>query len=87
MQLLKQYGPVVGLLLFMIYLDWRRIDKLLDRNSQIYESHVKELYETQKWLMTKLIGPQPSSTEVPTIQTLKETAKQVDKNKEGENKK
>jgi hypothetical protein len=86
-QLLKQYGPVVALLLLLIYWSWRRIDKLLDRNAEIYETHIKQLYETQKWLMTKLIGPQPSSTDLPTIEKLKETAKQAEEKKEGEDKK
>ena len=86
-QLLKQYGPVVAILLLLIYWSWRRIDKLLDRNAEIYESHIKQLSETQKWLLTKLIGPQPSSAELPTIQELKETVKQAEEKKEGQSKK
>jgi hypothetical protein len=54
----------------------------MDRNAQVYESHIKQLSETQSWLLTKLIGPQPSSTGQPTIQQLKETVKQAEE-KEG----
>lgn len=73
-QLLKQYGPVVALLLLLIYWMARRIDNLLDRNTQIYDAHIKQLSDTQKWLLTKLIGPQPSSADSPTIQQLTEVA-------------
>lgn len=69
--LLKQYGPVVAVLLVVIYWQARQINKLLDRNSSIYEAHIKSLWETQQWLMTKLIGPQPSSQASPTVQEIK----------------
>jgi hypothetical protein len=68
--IVKQYGPAVGLLLVLIFWLARRIDKLLDRNAQIYESHIAQLTQTQSWLLTKLIGPQPSSSDAPTIKQL-----------------
>ena len=74
----KQYGPVVGLLLaLIIWLSWR-LDKVMDRNAQVYESHIRQLSETQNWLLTKLIGPQPSSAGQPTIGQLKETVKRTE---------
>ena len=81
-QLAKQYGPVVGLLLALIFwLSWR-LDKVMDRNAQVYEAHIKQLSEIQNWLLTKIIGPQPSSTGQPTIQQMKETVKRAEE-KEG----
>lgn len=85
-QILRQYGPVVALLPILIYWQSRRIDKLLDRNTEIYESHIKQLYETQKTLLTKLIGSQPSSDDEPTMQQLKETVKQADGKEDGSDK-
>ena len=74
--LLKQYGPLITVLLVLVYWFARRIDKLIDRNTEIYEAHVKQLCETQKWLLTKLIGPQPSSSDAPTVKQLKDTVAQ-----------
>lgn len=74
--IVKQYGPAVGLLLVLIYWLARRIDKLLDRNAEIYESHIKQLTETQSWLLTKLIGPQPSSADAPTIKQLQKAVEE-----------
>jgi len=71
LNLIKQYGPTVGALLIIIYWQWRQIDKLLERNSTIYENHIKALYEAQSRLLDKLIGPQPSSQVLPTIKELK----------------
>jgi hypothetical protein len=87
--IVKQYGPAVGLLLVLIYWLARRIDKLLDRNAEIYESHIAQLTQTQSWLLTKLIGPQPSSSEAPTIKQLQEAVedKQSKDRKTEENKK
>jgi hypothetical protein len=71
LNLIKQYGPTVAVLLIIIYWQWRQIDKLLERNSTIYENHIKALYEAQTRLLDKLIGPQPSSQTLPTIKELK----------------
>lgn len=79
--LVKQYGPVVSILFILIFWMARRIDGLLDRNATIYEEHVKQLTETQKWLLTRLIGPQPSSTEAPTTKDLEALAKKKKEDK------
>ena len=71
LNLVKQYGPTVAALLIIIYWQWRQIDKLLERNSTIYENHIKALYEAQNRLLDKLLGPQPSSQTLPTIKELK----------------
>ena len=76
--LAKQYGPTAAVLLVIIYWQWRHIDKLIERNASIYEKHIKNLSETQNWLLAKLIGPQPSSSESPTMEELKEAAKRPD---------
>jgi hypothetical protein len=79
---IKQYGPTVGALLIIIYWQWRQIDKLLERNSTIYENHIKALYEAQNRLLDKLIGPQPSSQSSPTIKELKATSGSEEATKE-----
>lgn len=76
LNLLKQYGPTVGILLLIIYSQWRHIDKLLERNAAIYEAHIKALYETQDRLLTQLIGPRTSSQTLPTMKELKAAAKE-----------
>jgi hypothetical protein len=35
--LLKQYGPLVAVMVFFLYWFTKRIDGLLDRNAQIYD--------------------------------------------------
>lgn len=74
LNLVKQYGPVIAALLVLIWWQWRQIEKLLERNAAIYESHIKSLYETQGRLLDKLIGPQPSSQSAPTIKDLASSA-------------
>jgi hypothetical protein len=71
---LKQYGPLLGLLLFFIFWQWRQIQKLLESNSKIYEGHIKSLQETQDRLLTHLIGPRPSSLAAPTVEQITATA-------------
>jgi hypothetical protein len=72
--LIKQYGPTIAALFVVIWWQWRHIDKLLERNAAIYESHIKSLYETQTRLLDKLLGPQPSSQTLPTMEQLKAVA-------------
>ena len=72
LNILKQNGPIVAVLLGIIWYQWRHIDKLLDRNAEIYEGHIKVLHETQERLLTKLIGPQQSSQDAPTMKQLTE---------------
>jgi hypothetical protein len=74
LQLLKQYGPVVGLLLLHVWWLTRRIDSLLERNTKIYDSHIQHLWETQQRLLTAVLGPQVSSGQSPTVDELKKKA-------------
>ncbi len=80
--LLKQYGPVVAVLLFIIYWQTRQIDKLLAKNAEIYESHIQHLWETQQRLLIRILGPQPSSQAAPTIDQLKKASSSVEPPKE-----
>jgi hypothetical protein len=72
--LLKQYGPLVAILIFFLYWFTRRIDGLLDRNAQIYEGHIQHLWETQQRLLVALLGAQDSSQSSPTVDDLKKGA-------------
>jgi hypothetical protein len=74
LDILKHNGPIIAVLLGIIWLQWRHIDKLLERNGSIYEEHIKALYQTQERLLTKLIGPQESSEQSPTMKQLKDAA-------------
>lgn len=70
--LLKQYGPIIGLSIGFILWQAHQINKLLDRNSAIYESEIKRLAHVQERLLTHLLGPQPSSASAPTVKELKD---------------
>jgi hypothetical protein len=81
--LLQKYGPLVGLFLVMILAQAWWINRLLERNSVIYDAEIKRLADVQERLLTHIIGPQPSSTSAPTIQDLKSGVKQLgDKSEE-----
>jgi hypothetical protein len=69
--LLKQYGPLVGALIFLLWWFTRRIDGLLDRNATIYEGHIQHLWETQQRLLMTVLGAQESSQAAPTVEDLK----------------
>src|ERR1700688_446911 len=65
--ILKQYGPLVAVSLFLLVWFSRRIDSLLDRNTLIYEKHIEHLWETQKQLLGGVLGAQASSEGAPTV--------------------
>ena len=75
--LLEKYGPLVGLFLVMILAQAWWINRLLDRNAEIYDGEIKRMAEVQDRLLTHIIGPQPSSTSAPTIRDLKDGAKRL----------
>lgn len=68
---LKQYGPLVAVSLFLLYWFTKRIDSLLDRNAAIYDDHIKHLWETQQQLMAAVLGRQDSSQAAPTVDDIK----------------
>jgi hypothetical protein len=69
--ILKQYGPLVAISLFLLYWFTKRIDTLLDRNAEIYDDHIKHLWETQQQLMAAVLGKQDSSGAAPTVDDMK----------------
>ena len=71
LSVLKQYGPVVGILLAYVLWQSRKIDQLLDKNSAIYEGEIQRMSEVQDRLLTKLIGAPGTSTSSPTVDQLK----------------
>ena|SRR5208282_1527835 len=72
--ILKQYGPLVAISLFLLFWFTKRIDGLLDRNALIYEKHIEHLWETQKQLMAAVLGKQDSSEAAPTVDDMKKKA-------------
>jgi len=72
--ILKQYGPLVAVSLFLLIWFTRRIDSLLDRNATIYDDHIKHLWETQQQLMAVVLGKQDSSETAPTVDDMKKKA-------------
>lgn len=84
-ELLKQYGPLIGLFVAFIIWQSHEIHGLLDKNSAIYEAEIKRMAEVQDRLLTKFLGIQPSSSESRSIQemTKQENISSHDKNKEG----
>lgn len=79
---LKQYGPLVAMLSIFVYWQWKKIDDLLDRNSSIYQGEIERLAAVQSRLLDKILGPQASSSESPTVEDLKDKAKEAEIKKE-----
>ena len=63
---------LVGALLFFIWWQARWINKLLTRHEGIYKAEIERMSETQKLLLGRVLGEQPSSQNVPTVAELKE---------------
>lgn len=82
--ILKQSGPTIAILVGIIWLQWKHIDRLLQRNGEIYEGHIKALYETQNRLLTKILGLQDSSQSLPTIKELLENGGNIKKKNGGD---
>lgn len=77
LQLIQKYGPIVGLFVGFVVWQAHQINKLLDRNSAIYEGEIKRLAEVQARLLDRLLGPQPSSVASPTMEDLRTGVQQV----------
>lgn len=86
LELLKQYGPLLGLFLGLIVWQAHQINRLLDRNSSIYEEEIKRLAEVQNRLLAHVLGPQASSSESPTIKQLEEGAKRMENQRNADKK-
>lgn len=43
LQILKDFGPILGVILFFIWRDWRREDRLLDKISQLERFQQEQL--------------------------------------------
>jgi hypothetical protein len=75
---LKQYGPIIGLFVGLFIWQTIQINRLLDRNSSIYDAEIKRLADVQTQLLTHILGAQPSSMASPTIKQLKDGASKPD---------
>lgn len=71
LSVLKQYGPVVGILLAYVWWQSRKIDQLLDKNAAIYEAEIQRMSQVQDRLLNKLMGDPGSSALSPTVDQLK----------------
>lgn len=71
---LKQYGPITGLFVGLFIWQTIQINRLLERNSSIYDAEIKRLADVQTQLLAHILGPQPSSTASPTIKQLQDSA-------------
>jgi len=78
LQLIQEYGPLVGLFVGFIIWQTFQINRLLERNSAIYDAEIKRLAEVQSWLLSHVLGPQPSSFAAPSVRQLKDDAKQLE---------
>jgi hypothetical protein len=74
LQILKDYGPVVGILLGFIFWQSRWINKLLDRHEAAYKGEIERMHQHMNRLLEHALGPQPSSKDAPSVKQLKETA-------------
>ena len=77
LELIQQYGPLVGLLLVFIYWQARRIERLLDKNAKIYEAEIERMAKVQNRFLNQLLGPQPSSAGAPSIEAIKEASERL----------
>ena len=69
-EILKEYGPILGLFIAFIIWQSRKIDQLLDRHEKAYSGEISRMDAHLKRLLDHILGPQPSSTEMPTIPEL-----------------
>ncbi len=67
LEIIKQYGPIVGLFLGLIFWQTRWINRLLRENRDAYLGEISRMHEREKMLLARLLGPQPSSLEQPRI--------------------
>ena len=78
LQLIQQYGPLVGLFVGFIIWQTQQSNRLLQQNSTIYEAEIKRLSDVQDRLLTHALGPQPSSTSAPLVKQLKEGTEKLE---------
>lgn len=71
LSVLKQYGPVVGILLAYVWWQSKKIDQLLDKNAAIYEAEIQRMSQVQDRLLNKLMGDPGTSSLSPTVDQLK----------------
>jgi hypothetical protein len=69
--LAKQYGPLVAF--FIVFIAWQsiQIQRLLEKNSKIYDAEIERMAKVQGELLDRLLGRQPSSAEAPIVGQLK----------------
>ncbi|MDZ7780349.1 MAG: hypothetical protein U5R14_10520 [Gemmatimonadota bacterium] len=75
LEILKDYGPVVGILLGFIWWQSRWISKLLDRHEKAYVGEIERMSKVHDKLLAHVLGEQPSSTAVPAIDQLRASSK------------
>lgn len=80
LEILKQYGPVVGLLLGFIIWQTVWINKLLDRHEKAYSGEIQRMSGQMNKLLEHVLGKQPSSTDAPKVKEL--VAEAEDKKKQ-----
>lgn len=69
-EILKEYGPILGLFIAFIIWQSKKIDQLLDRHEKAYSGEITRMDAHLTRLLNHILGPQPSSTEMPTIPEL-----------------
>lgn len=74
LQVLKEYGPVVGALVVFIVWQMTWINKLLDRNERAYMGEIHRMHERETMLLRHILGEQPSSTDMPPADALMKQA-------------
>lgn len=67
LDLLREYGPLVGILLGFIWWQARWINRLLDRHERAYTGEIERMHEREKVLLGRLLGEQPSSQKLPNV--------------------
>ncbi len=83
LELMKEHGPTIGLLIAFIIWQAIRIEGLMKRNANIYEKEIERLVTIQKDLLERLLGPQSSSNLAPNVSELKRMSKNSENNSEG----
>lgn len=70
LELFKQYGPVLGLLLGWIVVQSMWINKLLDRHEKAYTGEIERMHGQMNKLLEHVLGKQPSSVDSPSVKQL-----------------
>lgn len=67
LEIVKQYGPIVGLFLAFIWWQSRQISDLIDELKDSYQGEIDRMHEREHRFLDYFLGPQASSDDMPEL--------------------